>query len=185
MNINWVLANTTDLDPTVDLDRIKGIGSLWGSWRTWRNCQTDNVICHDGVQAQQLISKGFTKHCNFYIPNTVYVTLDEPELARSYGGDFSHEVDAQDEIVAMHLAASVSDIVLLLGFDWTQKPLPADTDQRLRRHNYVNLVRECLIGNRTTQWVLVDHAQPIMTELDSLENLTKDSLENIFGIVSP
>lgn len=184
MNINWVLADATDLDPTTDLDRIKSIGSLWGSWRTWRACQTDNVVCHNAVRAQQLLAKGFAKNCNFYISNTVYVALDEPEPARTYGGDFSHEIDNQDELVAMHLAASVSDIVLLLGFDWSQQPTPTDPDMRLRRHNYVNLVRQALIGNSDTQWVLIDHGAEIMPELASVANLTKDTLENVFGTLT-
>ena len=44
MNINWVLADQVVLDPTVDIDAMKAIGSFWGSWRTWRAYGTDNVI---------------------------------------------------------------------------------------------------------------------------------------------
>jgi len=183
MNINWVLANTTELDPGVDLKKIKNIGSLWGSWRTWRGCQTDNVICHNGVKAKDLIDKRVPTVCNFYISNTVYVALDEPEQVISYGGDFSHEVAEQDEIVAMHLAATASDIVLLLGFDWTAKPLPKDPDQKLLRHNYINLVREAIAGNAKTQWVLIDHSGNIMPELAQLANLTQDTMSNVFGML--
>ena len=182
-NINWVLANHVDLEPTVDLTRLKSIGSLWGSWRTWRACQTDNVICHDAGRAEELIDKQFATICNFYVSNTVYQELNQPKQVRTYGGDFSHEVHEQDEIVAMHLAATASDIVLLLGFDWTARPLPAEADKRLLRHNYINLVREAIAGNAQTQWVVIDHAGAIMPELAQLGNLTQDTMANVFGML--
>ena len=184
MNINWVLANQLDLDPTVDLDKLKSIGSLWGSWRTWRACQTDNVICHDAIRAEELINKQFATICNFYVSNTVYQNLEQPQRVQTYGGDFSHEVQEQDEIVAMHLAATASDIVLLLGFDWTAKPLPADADQKLLRHNYINLVREAIAGNARTQWVLIDHSGEIMPELSKLTNLTQDTMTKVFAMLA-
>jgi hypothetical protein len=185
MNFNWVLANGTDLSPDVDLGQLKNIGSLWGSWQTWRAYQTDNVICHNAVKALDLITKKMHTVCNLYVPNEVFVALDEPERVMPYGGDFSHEVAEQDEIVAMHLVATLSDIVLLLGFDWGQRPLPVDSQPRLLRHNYVNLVREAIAGNPKTQWVLIDHAGPVMSELAHLENLTQDSLTNVFGMLNP
>jgi hypothetical protein len=183
MNINWVLATAVNLAPNVDMKKIKGIGSLWGSWRTWQAYQTDNVICHNGVKAKDLIDKKVPTVCNFYVPNNLYVVLDEPTGVLTYGGEFSHEVEEQDEIVAMHLAAMSSDIVLLLGFDWTQKNTPKDPQKRLLRHNYVNLVQQALIGNSKTQWVLVDSPGPIMPELANLKNLTHDTLDNVFGML--
>ena len=184
MNINWVLANNIDLDPTVELSKIKNIGSLWGSWRTWRTCQTDNVVCHNGVKAKELIDKRFPTACNFYIPMAVFEALKNPKQVRSYGGDFNHDIHEQDEIVAMHLAATVSDVVLLLGFDWTARPLPADPEEKLLRHNYINLVREAINGNPDTQWVLIDHPGEIMPELSQLSNLTQDTLSNVFGMLA-
>ena len=169
----------------MDLAQIKSIGSLWGSWRTWRSCQTDNVICHDGTRARDLIEKRFPDVCNFYVSNEVYTALNQPERVRSYGGEFSHEVDEQDEIVAMHLAAGVSDIVLLLGFDWTAQPMPIENDKKLRRHNYINLVREAIAGTARTQWVLVDHPGAVMPELSKLPNLTQDTMNTVIGMLNP
>lgn len=183
MNINWVLANNIELDPTIELTKIKNIGSTWGSWRTWRSCQTDNVICHNGVKASELIVKRFPTACNFYIPNNVFVALERPEQVRSYGGDFNHDIHEQDDIVAMHLAAAASDVVLLLGFDWTARPLPTDPEKKLLRHNYINLVKEAINGNAKTQWVLVDHPGAIMPELARLANLTQDTLQNVFDML--
>jgi hypothetical protein len=184
MNINWVLANHVNLDPTVDLAQIKSIGSIWGSWRTWRACQTDNVICHSGTQARELIEKRFPDVCNFYVSNEIYTALKNPDRVRSYGGEFSHDVAEQDEIVAMHLAAGVSNIVLLLGFDWTAQIGPSNNEKKLLRHNYINLVREAMAGNAQTQWVLIDHPGKLVSELASLPNLTQDTMTAVIGMLN-
>ena len=184
MNINWVLANHVNLDPTVDLAQIKSIGSIWGSWRTWRACQTDNVICHSGTQARELIEKRFPDVCNFYVSNEIYTALKNPDRVRSYGGEFSHDVAEQDEIVAMHLAAGVSNIVLLLGFDLSEaKPLPDRLEQH-RATNYRNLIRQAMKDNAQTQWVLVDHDQLIGKDFGELANLTTDTLTNVIGMLA-
>ena len=73
----------------------------------------------------------------------------------------------------MHLAATVSDIVLLFGFDCHK----VIDDQR--HVNYRNLVQQAIAQNASTQWVLVDHPDSLWTELDNLPNLTKDTLNNI------
>jgi hypothetical protein len=54
--ISWVLSDDIDLDPTQDIDALKLVGPLWGSWRTWRACQTDNVICHDQIKVAEFIN---------------------------------------------------------------------------------------------------------------------------------
>ena len=114
MNICWVLADSAVLDPTQDLEQLKQIGPFWGSWKTWRAYSTDNVICHDQIKANELLARAFQVTCNFYIPNQVYETLDQPKGVHVYQGDFTHDVEHREQIVAMHLAASRSDIVLLL-----------------------------------------------------------------------
>ena len=38
MRVNWAVAAGYSLDPAVNIDIIKGIGPLWGSWQTWRGC---------------------------------------------------------------------------------------------------------------------------------------------------
>ena len=60
MNVSWVLADTLTLDPLVNIDAMKEIGPMWGSWKTWRSCQTDNVICYDLGKAQELIKRKIT-----------------------------------------------------------------------------------------------------------------------------
>lgn len=180
MHVSWVLSDSVELSPTQDIVQLKEIGSLWGSFRTWRSCQTDNVICHEAGRARDLIKTGFEKHCNFYVPAVVYNELKEPSAVKAYGGDFEVDLDNSEEIIAMHLAASQSDIVLLLGFNWIDAP--ANTVLSQRRINYYGFVEATIGSDRDKQWVLVDHAAPVRKSLVQFNNLTTDTLDNVFDI---
>ena len=179
MNINWVLADSIVLDPTIDIRQLKNIGSLWGSWRTWRSCQTDNVICNDLTKSTELIKREFQKTCNLYIPNSIYQQLNRPEGVRLYEGAFTHDVDHQEDIIAIHLASGSNDIVLLLGFDLTEKQPNIDKSLEHRAGNYRELILQAISGNSNVQWVLVDHPDPIMKKLVNLPNLSTDTMENV------
>lgn len=183
MNVSWVFADSLVLDPLIDLQKIKEIGSSWGSWKTWRGCQTDNVICHDLTKAQELIRRNFHKNCNFYIPNNFFVTLDRPDGVKLYEGNFNDDTDQPDEIIGMHFAASVSDIVLLLGFDLTEKAKNPDKLKEHQAHVYRTLVKHAIEDNPTVQWVLVDHPDDVMKLLSKLDNLVKDSMETALSLL--
>jgi hypothetical protein len=183
MIVNWVLNTGIELDPTVEIRQLKDIGSLWGSWKTWRACQTDNVICHDLKRAQELIQRNFQNKCNFYIPNSDFVTLNRPQAVKIYEGEFVHDVGQQEDIVSMHLAASQADIVLLLGFDFTEPKKNEDRLQEHRAYNYRSLCKQAIKANVQTQWVLIDHPGEVMKDWNILDNLTCDSLSNVLNLL--
>jgi hypothetical protein len=182
MNISWVLSDSILLDPTQDLADLKRIGTFWGSWRTWRACQTDNVLCHDLAKAAELLKRNFQTTCNFYIPNSIYANLDRPAGVKLYEGAFVHDVDRQEEIVALHLAASTNDIVLLLGFDLTKlEPNP----DRLKSHqaqHHRNLFRQAIKNYDHVQWVVVDHPDQLDANLVSLPNVSTDTLSSVLAL---
>ena len=184
MKITWVLANTVVLDPTLDTVTLKNIGPCWGSWRTWRACQTDNVICHDAARAQELLSKQFEQQCNLYLSQAVHEELKPPARVRAYGGDFVEPTEREEEIIAMHLASSQSDIVLLLGFDFAPQPAYADPEVQRRAENYRLYVQHIIKDNSEVQWVLVDHDTKLMPEVQDLPNLTVDNLANIIKMLN-
>lgn len=181
MNISWILSDSVIQDPMLDFAQLKEIGSLWGSWRTWRTCGTDNVLCHDLSHARDLINRNFHQQCNFYIHETLFATLDRPTGVKLYGGEFNHEVEHKEELIAMHLAASVNDIVLLLGFDFQELPKHPDRLIEHRNHNYWNLARQAMINNPQTQWVVINHPGKIRLEMQDLSNISQDTLSNILG----
>ena len=179
MNISWVLSDSIALDPTLDLAPLKNIGSFWGSWTTWRSCQTDNVICNDSVKANDLINRNFQQVCNFYIPNVLFQQLGRPEGVKLYEGTFEHDLDHKEDIIAMHLAAGLNDIVLLLGFNLAEREPSSDKLIEHRIRNYLGLFRQVVSSNKEVQWVLVDHLEPVMKSLADLENLSTDVMQNV------
>lgn len=182
MNISWVLADSTPADPTVDISELKQLGAFWGSWRTWRAWQTDNVICHDQPKADELIKRNFQSNCNFYIPNAVYTSLARPDDVRLYEGAFVHDVDRQEEIVAMHLAANTNDIVLLFGFDLTELILNPDRLLAHRAHHHRNHIRQAIKDFDRVQWVIVDHEGKLDPNLANLPNVVTDSLQAVLAL---
>lgn len=168
MKISWIVSDQVNLDPTIDLSRLKDVGSIWGSVRTWRAYQTDNVVCNNQEQAQKLIEGKFNQRCNFYIPKQVFEKLGSPAQVRAYGGEFEYQTSRIEEVISMHLASADSDIILLLGFDFN-----SDTDV-----HFSKLVEACIKNNENTQWVLVDYTVPNF--LQGLNNVAADSLASIF-----
>lgn len=185
MNIKWVLADNLVLDPTIDIARMKQCGTFWGSWKTWRAYNTDNVVCHDKEKAKDLISRDFHKTCNFYIPNSVYQSLDKPSRVLLYEGDFmGHKVSNPDELVSMNLAASTADVLLLAGFDWSEQEQDPDPDRELCAKNYRGLVLQAIKSYPDVQWILVDHSKELRPELLEFSNLDRDSYDAVFRILN-
>lgn len=184
MKINWVLSDRVELDHTVNISQLKDIGSFWGSWRTWRAYSTDNVVCYEMTKADELIKRSFQNVCNFYISNSVYTSLDRPAGVKLFEGNFIHDLDNHEEIVAMHLAASTSDIILLLGFDFSNTTPNPDKLLEHRAINYRNLVKQAIKDNPGVQWLAIDHQADFRKDLFDLPNLSKDTLSNVIGMLS-
>lgn len=179
MRITWVLADVAEVNPAIDLERLKNIGPFWGGWRTWRSYNTDNVICYEESEVRNLITRNFHTRCNLHIPDVVYQKVDRPDGVMLYQGEFHELVDHPDEIVSMHLAAAVSDIVLLVGFDLTQRSLDHDKMAKHKWHNYVQYFLHMIKANPNVQWVLLDHSDSIEKVLQGLPNLQFDTLDNV------
>jgi hypothetical protein len=183
MRINWVFADSYQLDPTIDLDRIKAVGPSWGSWTTWRSCGTDNVICNDRAKANDLLKRAFQAVCNFYVPRKYYQDLGRPVGIKMYEGDFIEEPPHAEDIVGMHLASTQSDIILLVGFDFSSAD---DITDKMKKHNlknYYGLARSLIASNDQVQWVLVDHNAKMDKLFDGFDNLAKDSMTNALQLL--
>jgi hypothetical protein len=179
--ISWVLSDSVVLDPTQDIEELKRVGAFWGSWRTWRACQTDNVICHDQIKADELIQREFQKLCNFYIPESVNASLNRPEGVTVYAGEFVHDVMRQEEIVAMHLAATTSDIVLMLGWDLTEREPDSDRLINNQQQHYRNMMRQAFVTYDHIQWVIVDHVGAFDPTIANLDNVVSDTLDSVLS----
>lgn len=178
MKANWVFSATYSPDPTIDLGVVKNIGSTWGSWKSWRACQTDNVICNSKKEIEALLSKSFQNSCNFYIPEKFYQEFGEPPRVRAYQGEFNEPVVDIEDVIAMHLAANDSDLVLLCGFDFAL-PRSNNSGQKHR----LGIMRH-LIYSTPAQWVAVDYDQKVDDIFSLLPNFTCDKIENVLHLLS-
>lgn len=178
MNIAWLFAENTLVPPATDIQAIKDVAPIWGSWRTQRGYQTDNVICCDPQQATQLVAQGYSSICNLFIPQTTYEQLDRPQRIQAFGGEFLHEVDSKDDVVGMHLVASTADIVLMIGFDFGETVNPTES-----RINYLGLAAQVAKDHSKTQWVMVDHPKELAQTFENFENITCDSLQNVLQLL--
>jgi hypothetical protein len=183
MLVNWVFADTHQLDPVVEPERLKSIGPTWGSWRTWRSCNTDNVICHDLPKATDLIGRAFQAVCNFYVPKNYYQDLGRPMGVKLYDGEFAFEIDHVEDIVAMHLVSDISDIVLLVGFDLGSIPTVSDKVEETKLRHYHGMIRSKINNTPEVQWVLVDHPEKLDKIYQDLPNLTCDTMENALKLL--
>ena len=184
MRVNWAVATGYNLDPAVNIDLIKSIGPLWGSWQTWRGCGTDNVICHSGAKARELLDRAFQAVCNFYLPRSEYEFLKRPVGVKLYEGSYQEQLEDIEDIIALHLCASSSDIVLLLGYDLGVIP---DNLAKLDQHRMINrhgLIRSAIAGSSQTQWVVVDHPRDLDKAYQTLPNLTCDSMASVLKLLA-
>jgi hypothetical protein len=183
MLVNWVLADTYQLDLTIDPNRLKSIGPTWGSWKTWRSCATDNVICHDMSKARDLIGRAFQAVCNFYVPKNYYQDLGRPMGIKLYDGEFQFDTNHTEDIVGMHLVADISDIVLLAGFDLTPIVLNSNRVADTKIQHYHGMIRAKIKNTPEVQWVLVDHPPELDQSYQNLSNLTCDTMENALKLL--
>ena len=184
MNISWVLSDSAIVDPTLDLAELKRLGSFWGSWRTWRAWQTDNVICHDQIKAAELVKRNFQSSCNFYLPQVVYTSLNRPDNVKIYEGSFVHDIERQEEIVAIHLAATNSDIILLFGFDLSELIPSTDRLKTHRAQHHRNLIRQAIRDYNQVQWVVVDHPGDLDQSFTKFDNLVTDNLQTVLALAN-
>lgn len=184
MRVNWIFSAAYNPGPEVDLAAIKNIGSTWGSWKSWRACNTDNVICHDKSKSQELIQRNFQNSCNFYVPKDHYQSLGRPMNVNLYNGEFHEAVDDLEDIIAMHLISNSSDIVLLAGFDFSTQEPATDRLQQHRVQNRLGLFYRLLVNNPETQWVLVNHHKPLDKAYSKLPNITCDVMKNVLQLLN-
>ena len=183
MRVSWAIAEGYEFARDGELDTIKNVGPTWGSWKTWRGCKTDNVICHDRAKAQELIGRAFQAVCNFYIPKKYYQDLNRPVRVKLYDGDFEQELNHAEDVISLHLAAAESDIVLLLGYQLGKLDPPADAYEKHKLVNYHGLIRSTMNNNPNVQWVLIDHDGDLDKAYQNMPNLTCDTMDNVLKLL--
>jgi hypothetical protein len=183
MRVNWIFSANYNPEPEIDLDAMHNVGPSWGSWRSWRACNTNNVVCHERSRISDLLAREFQSVCNFYIPKSIYQEVGRPPGVRLYDGGFNDEVDDLEDIIAMHLVTTNSDLVLLAGFDFSEKEAKVDMIHQHRARNRLGLTQRVVANHPEIQFVLVDHSKSLDRVYSGLPNLTCDVMKNVLQLL--
>ena len=184
LRTNWVVSNNPPVNTLAHIKSLCPRSHIWGGWSSWHQFMTDNVICHDHPSAATLVDKKFHRQCNLFFPATFKLDFGTLPNVTYYGGEFAHEIDNREEVVALHLAGANSDIVLLHGFDWRGTSDYADDFDRYKKHCYKSLVTEALKSMPMVQWVLVNHTEMPFEELSGMDNVCCDSLDAVKALLT-
>lgn len=173
MKVCWVISESVPSDLEAPID----VATSWGSWKTRDAYNTENCICSNTSEASTLTKLGFQKSCNLYLMQESHIAIGKPAGVRLFNGRFGSDgISNKDDIVALNLAVPQYDLVLLLGFDFSP------TTDAGRDEYYFN-VKEIIKTNADTQFVLVDYAHEIDSELIELANITQDTVETVTSLL--
>ena len=81
-------------------------------------------------------------------------------------------------ILSMHLVASTADIILMVGFDFTEPKKATESHD-----NYLGLAGQIVKDCPKQQWVLVDHGTKLAKPFEGLENITCDKMKNVLQLL--
>lgn len=100
-----------------------------------------------------------------------------------FDGDFNMPVDGIEDIIAMHLAQQVSDVVLLFGVQLFLPQQIDDPEKKRKTLNRHGLIYNLIRSDPETQWVSVDATTPIDKKYQDLPNFGSDTLDNVSELV--
>jgi len=107
--------------------------------------------------------------------------LGNPSRVNQYQGNFEHDVDHAEDIVALHFVSAVSDLVLLVGFDFGKIVTPTDKSAQTKILNYHGLVR-AVINDSPIEWIAIDHLPDLGPIYQGIPNITCDTMENVLQL---
>jgi hypothetical protein len=133
-------------------------------------------VCADAEKSRELLTTKFYQNCNLYLPDSLRGESQWPREVRVFAGEFPVDVERKSEAISLHIAGSISDIVLLYGWRLDSETWAS------RGEFYRGFVRHTL-ENSSVQWVIVDHATEIVSEISELENVSTDSLSSVVQLM--
>jgi hypothetical protein len=182
MKIRWVLSEETPSD-LIDPEVINSVGESWGHWGVRNHYALDNCICVDDY-AENLVSSNLQSVCNLYIPRQNYEQLGRPDNVSAFDGTFGNSsISNKADIVALNFVSD-SDIVLLVGFNFS--PV-LNTDEKALQESrlaYYFDVRAIMQSHPDTQFVLIENKHKLASWALDLNNLSEDTVDSVTNLLS-
>lgn len=162
---------------------MRDLGVVWGPWKSWRLCQTDNVIVNEFEDAQTLLTRKFNDVCNFWTNEDNFAKLGRPDKVNLYRQLINPDLILKDDILALALAASRYKIVLVVGYDLSTLASSASQLDKHNKKKWIAEIKKIIKTNSNTQFVFVDLPKSAMQDFSNLENFTNDTYDNILKLL--
>ena len=184
MEYCWLAQKDYDPDTTIGTDKMKDVASIWGSWKSHRQCQTDNCVVDDFKDANSLIKRNFNFETNLWTHEENFVNLGRPDALSLHKIGIDNDLQDRDDLVAMALAGARYDLVIAVGFDLSYNTKLTDKLEINNHKRYLSAVANIIKGFSTTQFVFIDLPLEATQNFSKLENFTCDNMQNVLTLVS-
>ena len=182
MKIGWALSEQIG-KKVAKIGTLQDVAPTWGSCSIYNNYSIDNVICNDIKQAERLIQHNVQDSVNFYMPQEDCSTLGNPPNIKTFQGSFNDtNINFKDDIVTLNVVTATYDIILLLGFKFTKPKAKAEQLEQHKQLAYLHNIKTIIKDNKDKQFVLVNYKGKLSADLDSIENLSRDTLANVLEL---
>ena len=183
MKTCWVLSENTPTG-SVEPTALTNVAPTWSNVATWREFQSDNVVCYELKDASNLIRRAFHAITNLYVPRANYTDLGRPVGVRLYEGEFKDNAVAhKEDIIMMNLVSPENDIVLMYGFDLSPVPSMDDKLEERQQKAYRHNIKTIIDSNPNVQYVLVNYEHELADNIKGLDNLTVDTLDAVLELL--
>lgn len=182
MRFNWVLSREFSTCEDQDWQRIQNCAPTW-SGSGPRQITAQNTICSNAAGCLQLLKSAAYQRTNLYVPHDFWQEQGQPAVVRVFQATPYPNIPDVDDIVALHLAAAHSDIVLMLGFDLCLKIGTIDAKTAKTLQEYHGLLRSLIVNTPETQFVAIDQPQILAPSYQGIPNLTCDTLQAVLTLM--
>jgi hypothetical protein len=184
VEICWVVQKDYDPKSDIGAEKMKELCTVWGSYKSWRQCQTDNCVVEDFSEARRLVDRDFNLKTNLWTHEENYDDLGRPEALSLHKITIDKTLQDKDDLVALALAGARYDLVMCIGFDIS---FHKDITDKLELHEhkrYLSAIANIVRGFDQTQFVFIDLPNDPAENFDGLENITCDNIQNVLTLVS-
>jgi hypothetical protein len=182
VRFNWVLSQAFSACEDQDWQRIQNCAPTW-SGAGPRQITAQNSICSNAAACLQLLKSAAYQRTNLYVPHDFWLEHGQPTVVRVFQATPYPNITDVDDIIALHLAAAHSDIVLMLGFDLCLNTGPIDGKTAKIMQDYHGLLRSLIVNTPETQFVAIDQPQILSASYQGIANLTCDTLQAVLTLM--
>lgn len=183
MRFNWVLASQYTHCDDIDWQRIQNCAPTWAALDSKRKLSAQNSVCSSGTACLAALESAAFNSTNLYVPHDFWQQQGRPGNVRAFQGTPYPNIAGVDDIIALHLAAAHSDIVLMLGFDFCLNTGPVDRRTAKSLQEYHGLLRSLIVNTPETQFVAIDQGQQLASPYQNIANLTCDTLQAVLTLM--